>query len=166
MNHKKALFPGTFDPPTVGHLNIIERASKLFDQVVVAVFVNINKDAQIFSIDERKSFLQQIAKPFSNVKIVSYSGLVADFVKENKIDVIIRGLRTSNNFDREVQLAHANKVLSGVETLFLPSDPHFRSISATLIREIGRFGGDLSQFVPKDIEPQVSNKFNAKTPRR
>ena len=117
-NHKKALFPGTFDPPTLGHLNIIERASKLFDIVVVGIFVNVNKGSQLFSEEERLTLLQEVTKPFTNVQVVAFHGLVADFVKKNNIRVIIRGLRTSNNFDYEVQMAQANKKLSGVETLF------------------------------------------------
>jgi len=156
---KTALYPGSFDPPTYGHLNIIEKAAALFDTLLVGVFVNPCKGSSFFSLEERECFLRDITKPFKNVRIVSSRGLLSDFVGENKVDLIVRGLSGAAHFEREKKRACANYALGCVETVFLISDPRYESVSSSLVREIGHLGGDLSSFVPEAIAAKVADRL-------
>ena len=156
---RTALLPGTFNPPTLGHLDIIHRASKLCDRLIVALIDNPNKAAGIFSFGEKKSLLGTICAPFSNVEIIGFRGLLVDLVQQNDIDFIIRGLRTTGDFEYEEQMAVANHIMSGIETVFLLTSPEYSHISSTLIREIGSLGHRLSDFVPAEIEEVVYKKL-------
>ncbi|MCE5316334.1 MAG: pantetheine-phosphate adenylyltransferase [Parachlamydia sp.] len=157
---KHALFAGSFDPPTWGHLDIIERASKLFEKVSVGVAVNTTKSGALLPHSDRLDLLQELCAANPSVSIVPIPGLVVDFVKSEKVDVLIRSLRSSADIERETVMATANRQMAGVETLLLLSDPRYAHISSTLVREIAHFGGALEGFVP----PQVARKiFEVKT---
>jgi pantetheine-phosphate adenylyltransferase len=151
-----AIFPGTFDPPSKGHLNIIQRSLSLCDHLIVAIGHKPDKK-HLFTIDERISMFKLIAP---NVEVISFHGLVVDLAKEKKASFLIRGLRAFSDFELEFQMALANRSLSGIETLFLTSDQNHIQISSTLIREIAHFGGQLSQFVPRELESLIYNKLN------
>ena len=153
----KAFFPGTFDPPTLGHLNIIEKASKLFDQVVVAIGLDTEKAPATFTIDERVFFLQSITQKLPNIQVITFSGLAIECAQD--CDCIIRSVRTYADFEHEKMLAYTNKKLSQIETLFLLPDEPYQSISSTVIRDIGRRGHCLQKFIPKQIASAVSEKL-------
>lgn len=155
----KALFPGTFNPPTKGHRDIIFRAAALFEKLYLGIGVNTKKKSLLFNFEERKAMLETIAKPLMNVEVITFSGLVIDCVKQYEIDVMIRGLRCSDDFYSEQEMAHANLAMAGVETLFLMAHPNYVNISASLVKEIGQFGHDLSAFVPEEIADIVSQKL-------
>lgn len=157
----RVIYPGTFDPPTKGHLNIIERAAKLFNHVEVAIGLDTEKETPIFSLEERLHFLHILAKPFPNVTVSAFQTLLVTYAKERNCSFIIRSLRTFSDFEHERTLAYANKKMSGIETLFLLPDEEFQSMSASLIRDIARRGGSLVPFIPEVIEPLVREKFLA-----
>jgi pantetheine-phosphate adenylyltransferase len=151
----KGLFPGTFDPPSLGHLDIIERSAKVCDQLVVAVARNYEKVEELFTVDERVLMLQEVTKGMGNVEVTTFVGLAADFAEKHGIDCFVRGLRAHSDVEYEFRMALANRKLSGKETLFLMSGQQHGHISSTLIREIGREGHSLGDFVPKAIEEQI-----------
>jgi pantetheine-phosphate adenylyltransferase len=155
---KRALFAGTFDPPTLGHLDLIERASKLCDELLVGVAVNPAKKPA-FSIEQRKEMLQSLT---SHAKIVTFSGLVIEFAQHHQISFLIRGLRSFADLDREMQLAEMNKQLSGLETVFLLCNPLYAHISSSLIRELAFNNTRLHQLVPSVIEEKVFQQFHSK----
>ncbi|MBU6383953.1 MAG: pantetheine-phosphate adenylyltransferase [Verrucomicrobia bacterium] len=150
------IFAGTFDPPTLGHLNILLKAKKLCDRLIVAVGVKPSKNA-LFSVEERVQMMKKIAP---DVAVESYNGLVVDFAKTKKAHFLIRGLRSSADFDAEFQMAQANRRLSGIETLFLIADDTHSHISSTLVREIAHFHGPLQEFVPNEIQTLIRKKFS------
>ncbi|MHC4779842.1 MAG: pantetheine-phosphate adenylyltransferase [Planctomycetota bacterium] len=156
-----ALYPGTFDPPTNGHLDVIHRASSLFDEVVVAVAVNLEK-SPILTIEERVGLLQSLVKDLPNVKVQHFNGLAVSFAKQHSCKVLIRGIRTVTDFEYEYAMAMTNRRIGGVETLFLVSSEEYAFISSRLIREAASFGGDISPFVP----PQVKKVFVPKMTRK
>ncbi len=158
---KTALFAGTFDPPTLGHLDIIERAAALCDKLYVAVAENSDKHLGLFSVEERLQMLEGMARNVSNVEVISFSGLVADFVQENGIDCLIRGLRAFSDFEYEFRMALANRKMANVETLFLVANEKVAHISSTLIREIARSGKHLEEFVPKGLIPMIYARVRA-----
>ena len=153
----KALFAGSFAPPTLGHLNIIERASKLCKEFYVGIATNSAKNT-VFSLQEKVEMLREITQHLSNVKVVMIDGLTATYAKEHKIDVLIRGLRPTG-LEEELQLAAANQLLTGIETLFLPAEPSLMHISSTLIRELASHGVRLQDYVPEKIEKRVFETF-------
>ncbi len=155
----KALFMGSFNPLTYGHLNIIERAASLFDDLVVGIAVNAHKSQALFSPEEVEDMLAHTTAHIANVEIKHYQGLTADFAKMHKIQVIIRALRSVQDFDAEYSHAWANLQLSGLQTLVLFGDPQFSAISSTLVKEIAFFGGDLSCWVPSFVENRVKEKI-------
>lgn len=150
-----ALFPGSFDPVTLGHLEIIERASALFDLLVVGVFHNPQKQTGAFCVEERLALLERACGALQNVKARAFDGLVADAVGKCRADVIVRGVRTGQDIETELQMARLNRKLCGAETFFLAASPHTVHISASMVREIGRLGGDLAGLVPKAVLPLV-----------
>lgn len=152
---KRAIYPGTFDPPTLGHLTIIQRASSLFDQLYVAIGQNGKKNS-FFSIEERKTFLKMITQELHNVEVVSFEGLLVDYAKKMQIPVVLRSIRNGTDFDEETLLASMNAKMGLLETLYLVPDDAFRHISSSLVREVGRAGGPLHFFVPKAILEPVS----------
>jgi len=154
----RAVYPGTFDPITNGHEDLIQRASKLFDEVIVGV-AHSQAKRPFFSLDERVKLAREVLKPYKNVKVSGFSGLLSEFVKENSCKVILRGLRAVSDFEYEFQLAGMNRHLyPEMETIFLtPSEQHM-FISATLVREIATLGGDVSQFVHPLVEKNLRKK--------
>lgn len=156
---KTAVYPGSFDPCTNGHLDIITRASKLFDEVVVAVLTNSSK-LPAFSIDERCEMLKQAASHLDNVKVFSFSGLLVDFMKQYPGGVIIKGLRAVSDFEYEFQMALTNRTLSSdVETLFLHTSEKYMFLSSSIVREIAAYGGSLSGLVPECLIPAIKKRF-------
>lgn len=152
--NRKALFSGSFDPLTMGHMDIIERASKLYDELIVAVVVNINKDS-LFSLQDRIKMLEDSCENLSNVKIVSVQGLLADYVNANDVDVVVRGLRDTKDFQYELEMAQYNSGLyDKAETVFLMTSPEYSYISSTGVREIVTLNGNVETLVPKSV-----NKF-------
>lgn len=155
----RALFPGTFNPPTIGHRDVIVRAAGLCELLFVGIGTNTEKDSNLFSLKERQAMLEEIVKPLTNIKVVSFSGLLVNYVKQNQIDVIIRGIRSPNDFEMEKEMALANQAMSGVETLFLMASGSYVNISSTLVREIGKYGHSLEPFVPSEISDIVSHRL-------
>ena len=155
---KTALFPGTFDPPSLGHLDIIQRASKICDKLYIGVAKNIRKVPALFSVEERIKLLKTITKSLPYVEIISFNGLVIDWAAENNVDFLLRGLRAFSDFEMEFQMALANKKMSNMETVFLMSDSNFSHISSSLIREIASFGHDLHDFVPAEFEDMIRKR--------
>lgn len=156
----RALFPGTFDPPTKGHQEIIFRAAGLCEKLYLGMGINTSKKSIIFSPNERKAMLEALASPLANVEVITFSGLAIDCVKKYGINVIVRGLRSGGDFYWEQEMAHANFEMEGVETLFLMANPKSASASSSLVKEIGCFGHDLSSFVPEEIMSIVSRKLS------
>lgn len=156
---KKGIYPGSFDPVTLGHLDIIKRASKLADELVVGVLINSSKKS-LFTIGERVELLKRVTKDMPNVTIKSFDGLLVDFAKEEKADVLVRGLRAVTDFEYEIQLAHTNhKMLPEVDTVFFTTSVEYSFVSSSLVREIASYGGDISAFVPECIKDDIIRKY-------
>ena len=147
---KRAICPGSFDPITYGHLDIIERASAQFDEVIVAVGNNRVKEGY-FSVEERMKMIAETTAKFGNVKVDSWKGLLGDYCKANNIDVIIKGLRAMSDFDYELQMAQVNLQGSGVESMFMATSPSHSFLSSSLIRELAHYEGDVSSMVPPAV---------------
>lgn len=158
---KKALFPGTFDPPTLGHLNIIKRACTFCECLYVGVANNTQKTNAIFSVDERVEMLREVTKSLSQVKVTSFPGLVVDYALSHGMDALIRSLRTSSDLDYEFAMALANRRIGDIETNFLMAGEGLGHISSTLIKEIARNGRRLDAFVPKEIEEKVFRRLTS-----
>jgi pantetheine-phosphate adenylyltransferase len=158
----RVVYPGSFDPVTNGHLNIIKRASNIFDEVIVAVFQNPNKDP-IFSMEERVSLLKEVTSDFKKVKVDSFSGLTTNYVKSKKASAILRGLRAVSDFEGEFQMASMNKELdSDIETIFLMTDSKYAFLSSSVVKEVAQFGGEMDNVVPKTVEKALLKKYNIK----
>ncbi|MBR5961174.1 MAG: pantetheine-phosphate adenylyltransferase [Clostridia bacterium] len=149
------VFPGSFDPVTKGHLDLISRAAGLFDRVTVTVMVNISKKGSI-PLEKRLSMLRKICEPYPNVRVDSWNGLLADYMDQENEKIILRGLRSSAEFDHEFVSCSANKLLnSRIETIFLPCDPAMNGISSSAVKEIAAFGGDIRSFVPEAVAEEI-----------
>lgn len=148
---KRAVCPGSFDPITYGHLDIIERASAQFDEVIVAVGNNRVKEGY-FAVEERMKMIAETTAKFGNVKVDSWKGLLGDYCKANNIDVIIKGLRAMSDFDYELQMAQVNLQGSGVESMFMATSPAHSFLSSSLIRELAHYDGDVSSMVPPVVK--------------
>jgi pantetheine-phosphate adenylyltransferase len=155
-----ALCPGTFDPVTNGHIDIIHRTSRCFDGVVVAVLENPGKQP-LFSVDERVAMLKDAVSDMPGVEVASFSGLLVDYARSRGLKVIVKGLRAVTDFDFELQMAQMNLGLGGVETFFLPTSPQWSYLSSSLIREVVRFGGDVSGMVPPFVRDRLEEKLGA-----
>ncbi len=154
-----AIYPGTFDPLTNGHTDLVARASKLFDKVIVAVAINPGKKP-VFSLEERVALAEQTLAEFGNVEVCGFEGLLVDVAKDNKADVILRGLRAVSDFEHEFQLASMNrKMQPDVETMFLTPSEQFSYISSSLVREIAELGGDVSDFVAPNVLAALRSKL-------
>lgn len=152
---KTALFAGSFDPPTLGHLSLINRASKIFSKLYIGIALNETKEP-LFSVEKRLEWLKEIVKPFPNVKVISYSGLTIATAQKLEVDVLLRGARNGSDFEREWSLAAANLKLGGVETVIFPADALTAHISSTLIREILASKGSLRGFLPDEVLNDLS----------
>jgi len=147
-----AIYPGSFDPITNGHVDLIHRACKLFDKVIIAIAQNANKDS-FLSIDQRVKAVETAIEPLTNTRVLSFDSLLVDFAREHNAQIIIRGLRAVSDFDYEFQLSGMNKRLNpAIETLFMTPSEEFANISSSLVREIFFLGGDISQFVPESVK--------------
>lgn len=157
---KKAIYPGSFDPITFGHLDIIERSSKIFDEVVIGVLNNSAKQS-LFSVEERVALTRELTKTYPNVTVESFDGLLVDYAKRIQANIIIRGLRAVTDFDYEIQIAQTNKVeYPNIETIFMTTALNYSYLSSTIVREFASYGGDISRFVPAEIIPQIMEKYN------
>ncbi|MBQ1492402.1 MAG: pantetheine-phosphate adenylyltransferase [Blautia sp.] len=157
-----AVYPGSFDPATYGHLDVISRASKCFDHVIVGVLLNSAK-SPLFSIEERVKILENATRGFSNVSVKPFHGLSVEFARENHAQVIVRGLRAVTDFEYELQMAQTNRVLAkDVDTVFLTTSLEYAYLSSTTMKEVAKFGGDISQFAPKEITDAVLEKLSSR----
>lgn len=155
-----AVFPGTFDPPTNGHLNLIERGSRLFDKLDVVVAYNPQK-AYLFSPQERTEMLQELTKHMENVTVHIWDRLIVEYAEKNKANILLRGIRNTNDFAYEFDLSLMNHNLdSRIETLFLPTEPKFVIVRSSSIKELALFGGDISGMVPEIVEKKIKEKYN------
>lgn len=157
--NKTVICPGSFDPVTLGHLDVITRASKLFDRVIVGVLVNSSK-SPIFSIEERIELLKEVTQDLNNVEIVSFNGLLAQYCEEHGVDAIVKGLRAVTDFEYEFQMALTNKKLNpNLETLFLTADANSMYLSSSMVREVASMGGDIRNFVPACIHDKIVDRL-------
>ena len=155
----RAIYPGSFDPVTYGHLDIIERASSISDELIVGVLQNKAK-TPLFSVEERVTILFEVTKNLKNVKIVPFEGLLIDFAKQMDAKVIVRGLRAITDFEYELQMSQTNRKLNAdVETLFLTTSLEYSYLSSTTVKEVASFGGDITQFVPEFVAEKVTEKI-------
>lgn len=160
--HSRAIYPGTFDPVTNGHLDLIERAAKMFQQVVVGV-ANSPSKRPLFDLSERVSLAEQVTAHLDNVSVVGFSGLLVDFAKEQQATILIRGLRAVSDFEYEFQLANMNRRLDpNLESVFLTPAEENSFISSTLVKEVSLHNGDVTQFVPTQVSTAIANKLVSK----
>ena len=158
---KIAVYPGSFDPATYGHLDVIRRAAVSFDKVIVGVLHNSSK-SPLFSVQERVNILEKATQDVPNVEVKPFEGLSVNFARENHAQVIIRGLRAVTDFEYEIQIAQTNKVeYPELETIFLTTGLHYSYLSSTIVREFAAYGGDISRFVPAEIIPLIQAKYNS-----
>ena len=158
---KRVVCPGSFDPITFGHLDIIERASSIFDEVVIAVMVNKTKQT-LFTVEERMEMTKEVTGKFPNVKVDSWSGLLVDYCKKNDISIIVKGLRAVTDFDYELHMSQINLQLQGVETLFLSTAPAHSFLSSSLVKEIASHGGDVSSYIPALLLERLKDRLAGK----
>lgn len=159
---RRAIYPGSFDPITFGHQDIIERSSAIFDELIVGVLNNSAKNS-LFSLNERVSMLRELTKDISNVKVDSFDGLLVDYMKKSGATIIVRGLRAVTDFEYELQIAQTNHVENPeVETVFLTTNLKYSYLSSSVVREFAAYGGDISKFVPAQFVNRIYDKFNIK----
>ncbi len=154
-----ALCPGSFDPVTFGHLDIIERTSRHFDDVIVAVIRNPQKSQSLFTLEERQEMLKEVISHLSNVRIAFFKGLLVDFARDHGAEAIVKGLRAISDFDYELQMAQMNQAMSGIDTFFISTSPQHSFLSSSLVREVARFGGDVSSMVPPLVARRLAERF-------
>lgn len=157
---KRAIYPGSFDPVTLGHLNIIKRAAAMFDELIVCVSVNSSKSAGLFTPEERVELLERCTARFPNVEVDFSDELLAAYAKRRKAHVVVKGLRAVSDFEQEVQMAVINRKLNPrLETMFLASSDKYTYLSSTVVKEMARYGADLGEFVPREIVDDVDRKM-------
>ncbi len=157
-----AVYPGSFDPTTNGHLDVIERAAKIVDKLIVGVLINPNKTG-LFTIDERTQQLKMLTAHLPNVEVRAFSGLLVDFARSVQARIVIRGLRAVTDFEYEFQMALTNRSLAGeIETLFIPTSAHFMYVSSSMVKEVASFGKSVEGMVPETVQKQMEEKFRAK----
>jgi len=156
----RVVCPGSFDPITYGHLDIIARASALFDEVVIAVLVNQTKKS-LFTVEERLEMISEVTAQYPNVRVDSWSGLLVDYCETNQIGSIIKGLRAVSDFDYELQMSQINYQLKGIETLFMSTSPAHSFLSSSLVKEVASFGGDVSSYLPPIIQKRLLDRLNS-----
>jgi pantetheine-phosphate adenylyltransferase len=155
---RRAVCPGSYDPVTNGHIDIVERAAGLYDEVVVAVLVNKTKKG-LFTVDERIDMLRTVTSHLPGVRVDSWHGLLVDYCRQNDIAVIAKGLRAVSDFDYELQMAQMNQQLSGVETMFMPTNPLWSFLSSSLVKEVATYGGDVAHLVPEVVHRRLLARF-------
>ena len=154
-----ALCPGSFDPVTNGHLDIIERTARHFEDVIVAVIRNPQKSQSLFTLAERQEMLHEVTAHLSNIKIEFFKGLLVDFARDHGAEAIVKGLRAVSDFDYELQMAQMNQSLSGIDTFFISTSPQYSFLSSSLVREVARYGGDVSSMVPPGVAKRLAERF-------
>lgn len=154
----RVVCPGSFDPVTNGHLDIISRASRLYDEVVVAVLTNVSKKG-LFEVDERIAMLREVTQPYGNVVVEEFHGLLVDFCKARGIPMIVKGLRAVSDFDYELQMAQMNHRLAEIETTFMATNPLYSFLSSSLVKEIATYGGDVSGLVPAPVQAKLTERL-------
>ena len=158
----KAIYPGSFDPVTLGHLDIIERTSKMFDRVIIGVLNNKSK-SPLFSVEERVNMLKEVTADLPNVEVQSFAGLLIDFVRQNDARVIVRGLRAITDFEYELQMAQTNRVIAPeIDTVFLTTNLKYSYLSSSIVKEIAEFDGDITEFLPPAVVKRVHDKMSAR----
>ena len=163
---KTAIYPGSFDPVTLGHYDLIERSSKIFDKLIVGVLNNSAK-SPLFSVEERVNMLKDVTSHFPNVEVQSFAGLLIDFVRSNDANVIVRGLRAITDFEYELQLAQMNRVIAPeIDTLFLTTNLKYAYLSSSMAKEVAMYGGDISSFLSPEIAEKVREKYAAQAGQR
>jgi pantetheine-phosphate adenylyltransferase len=155
---RRCVCPGSFDPVTNGHLDVIERAAGLFDEVVIAVLVNVSKEG-LFSVDERIAMLREVAGHLPNVVVESFDGLLVDYCRERDIPAVVKGLRAVTDFDYELQMAQMNHRLTRLETLFVATNPEYSYLSSSLVKEVAAYGGDVSGLVPDVVLTRLTDRL-------
>ncbi|GAA4693681.1 pantetheine-phosphate adenylyltransferase [Pseudonocardia yuanmonensis] len=155
---RRAVCPGSFDPVTLGHLDVISRAAGLFDEVVVAVLINKKKQG-LFSVEERIAMLEEVTADLPNVRADSFHGLLVDYCRTHDIKAIVKGLRAVTDFDYELQMAQMNQRLSGVDTLFMSTNPEFSFLSSSLVKEVATYGGDVAHLLPPSVHRQLLDRI-------
>ncbi|WP_208611437.1 pantetheine-phosphate adenylyltransferase [Streptomyces bungoensis] len=155
---RRAVCPGSFDPITNGHLDIIARASRLYDEVYVAVMINKSKKG-LFEVEERIELIREVTADYANVRVEAFHGLLVDFCKQRDIPAIVKGLRAVSDFDYELQMAQMNIGLTGVETLFVPTNPTYSFLSSSLVKEVAAWGGDVSHLVPPAVLEALNGRL-------
>ncbi|MHA6625811.1 pantetheine-phosphate adenylyltransferase [Pseudonocardia sichuanensis] len=155
---RRAVCPGSFDPPTNGHLDVVGRTAALFDEVVVAVLVN-KKKTGMFTVDERMGMLAEITAPYPNVRVDSFHGLLVDYCRDHEIQAIVKGLRAVSDFDYELQMAQMNRRLAGVDTLFMSTNPEYSFVSSSLVKEVATYGGDVAHLLPESVYGRLQERI-------
>jgi pantetheine-phosphate adenylyltransferase len=155
---RRAVCPGSFDPVTNGHLDIVGRSSRLFDEVIIGVLVNQHKTG-LFTIEERIDMLREVTAVYGNVRVESFRGLLVDFCRAQHAAVVVKGLRAVSDFDYELQMAQMNIGLSGVETLFMPTNPLYSFLSSSLVKEVAKWDGDVSPLVPEVVQERLVTRL-------
>jgi len=160
---RRCVCPGSFDPVTNGHLDVIERASRLYDEVTVAVLVNASKQG-LFPVEERIDMLREVTASLGNIVVDSFHGLLVDHCRERHIPVVVKGLRAVSDFDYELQMAQMNHRLTGLETLFVATNPEYSFLSSSLVKEVAMFGGDVSGLVPDPVLARLAGRLDPPVP--
>jgi pantetheine-phosphate adenylyltransferase len=159
-----ALCPGSFDPVTNGHLDIIGRTARHFDDVIIAVIRNPQKVQSLFSLDERQEMLHEVTMHLGNVRIEVFKGLLVEFAKDHGAEAIVKGLRAVSDFDYELQMAQMNQSLSGIDTFFISTSPQYSYLSSSLVRDVAQFGGDVTSMVPPQVATRLADRFGYAPP--
>jgi pantetheine-phosphate adenylyltransferase len=160
VTQRRCVCPGSFDPVTNGHLDVVERASRLYDQVTVAVLVNETKTG-LFSVEERMDLLREVTADLGNVTVDSFQGLLVDYCRAKSIPVVVKGLRAVSDFDYELQMSQMNNRLSGIETLFVATNPDYSFLSSSLVKEVARWGGDVAGLVPDAVLARLRGRLGS-----
>ncbi|MGN9017840.1 pantetheine-phosphate adenylyltransferase [Lachnospiraceae bacterium HCP1S3_C3] len=155
----RAIYPGSFDPVTLGHLDIIERSSRVVDELIIGVLIN-NKKNPTFTMEERLEMIREATKELKNVKALSFEGLTVDFARQNDANLIIRGLRAVTDFESEMQIAQTNhSIMPQIDTMFFTTSLEYAFLSSTIVKEVAFYGGDISGFVPPNVEKMLKSKY-------